>query len=323
VANPDAIAVFYRQGFDLRVPDRKAPVLLALTGGMWHGDTCLFDFAILELGLAGRIECQWTTPGPRFHLVQGDAKAQQTRAVLAQVAGLLRGFFRGVYAGIAERQLADTYRGGYHHDSGYADDREREREDELKSGIATLVVKALRPRKVLDAGCAAGDLVRHLRRLGVEAFGFDLSPDVAAIAHPDAAPYLRQGSLQAIPFGLEDGFDTVVCIDVFEHLPEDRVPAMVAELRRLGCRNLAVHIAHCEFEHLGHITLRPLSWWDARLLPAFERVMAPADELLRLPGPYDPQRVLRIYRRVQDPVLVPRREPALTVPVAARPRHRV
>ena len=43
--------------------------------------------------------------------------------------------------------------------------------------------------RVLDAGCGTGELVRYLAHLGLEAAGFDESPEVIAVAH-DAAPQL-------------------------------------------------------------------------------------------------------------------------------------
>ena len=41
--------------------------------------------------------------------------------------------------------------------------------------VADHIVKQIRPRKVLDAGCAKGFLVEALRDRGVEAYGIDLS----------------------------------------------------------------------------------------------------------------------------------------------------
>lgn len=288
----------YRLAYDVQDPETGTKHPLLLSGGMWHGDVVLYDFSLAHHGLSGRIECDWRSHGPRFLLEQGDPESPRTRAALEQIAGLLRPFFKGAFTGLDDEALAKLYPGEYHRRSGYTAEEPTRIEAEFKGAIADLVVRTLRPRKVLDAGCAAGLLVREFLRRGLDAHGFDHCPDLASIAVRDAAGRLRRGSVTSIPFGPEDGFDTLVCIDVFEHVPEDRVPHMVAEFERLGVTNLAVHISHTELEHFGHITLRPLSWWDDQLAPVFRRARTTGGELLALPWPYDPRRVLRIYQRV-------------------------
>jgi 2-polyprenyl-3-methyl-5-hydroxy-6-metoxy-1,4-benzoquinol methylase len=313
----DGSGMAYRLAYAFADPATGREGNLILSGGMWHGDVMLYDFTLTHFGLAGRIECSWREAGPRFQLTQGTADSPRAQEALHRVSLVLRPFFRGAFCGITDEQLAQLYPGDYHRSSGYTNGEPGTIEAEFKGAIATMVVETLQPRKVLDAGCAAGLLVREFVRRGVDASGFDHCPDLAAIAVPEVAARLRRGSVTAIPFGPEDGFDTLVCIDVFEHIPEDRVPAMVREFERLGVRDLAIHISHTELEHFGHITLRPLSWWDAQLLPSFRRVQDTGGDALALPCPFDPQRVLRIYQRVGRPFVIPRPS-ARRISVAAR-----
>lgn len=308
----------YRLAFDLPDPETGTKHPLILSGGLWHGDVFLYDFSLAWLGLGGRIECDWREHGPRFRLDQGDAGSPRAQAALAAIANLMRPFFSGGYAGITDEQLAALYPGDYHVKSGYADPVPNALEAEFKAAIADHVVATLRPRKVLDAGCAAGLLVREFHRRGVVAHGFDHCPDLERIAIPEVAAHLRRGGMTAIPYGPEDRFDTLVCIDVFEHVPEDRVPLMVREIDRLGVRFLALHIVHTELEHFGHITLRPLSWWDRQLGPTFRRAQTTGGPLLALPCPLDPRRVLRIYQRVEAPVEIAPTAPRLSGAAAAR-----
>lgn len=307
----------YRLAYELPDPETGEPHLLLLSGGMWHGDVFLYDFSLAHYGLSGRIECDWRESGPRVHLEQGDPTSPGARQALERVATVLRPFFTGSFVGLDDAALAKLYPGDYHDRIGYTAEEPTAMEAEFKGAIADLVVRTLQPRKVLDAGCAGGLLVREFLRRGVDAHGFDHCPDLERIAVRDAAPRLRRGSITRIPYGPADGFDTLVCIDVFEHVPEDRVPQMVREFDRLGVQSLAVHISHTELEHFGHITLRPLSWWDAQLAPVFRRAQTTGAELLALPHPYDPRRVLRIYQRVAPPVELPRRS-RLSPPAAAR-----
>ena len=298
----------YRVSFDVTDPQTGLKHPAILSGGLWNGDVLLYDFSLMHQGLAGRMECDWRSNGPIYHLEEGEVTTAEQTRVLQELSQLLRPYFEGSYRGITDEQLAQLYPGDYHEGSGYCD-TESEVEREFKGAIADMVVNTLQPKKVLDAGCAGGLLVREMRRRGVDAHGFDHCPDLARIAVPEVAPWLRQGSVTKIPYGPEDGFDTLLCIDVFEHVPEDRVPEMVAEFDRLGVRNLAVHISHTELEHFGHITLRPLSWWDAQLGPNFRRATS-TGALLALPRPFDPKRVLRIYQRVKKPAVVPVGAPA-------------
>ena len=304
----------YRLGFDLHDPLTKGTHTVVLSGGLWHGETMLYDFMLPKLGISGRVECEVRATGPRYTLEQGEVRTPEQRRAVELLTNLLRPFFDGAYRGITDEQLAGLYAGDYHRNAGYCDvDNEVERE--LKGAIADMVVRTLRPTKVLDAGCAGGLLLRAFRQRGVDAHGFDHCPDLLDIAVPEAKPFVRRGGVTSIPYGPEDRFDTLVCIDVFEHVPEDRVPQMVAEFERLGVRNLAVHISHTELEHHGHITLRPLSWWDRQLGARFRRAQTTGGELLAIPRPLDPRRVLRIYRRVEAPVEI---RPLRTLPAAAQ-----
>lgn len=301
-----ATAMSYRLAYDLPDPESGGTMPLILSGGLWNGDVFLYDFSLAPLGLGGRIECDWRQPGPRFQLEQGDGSTPRAQLALQAIARVLRPFFAGSFVGITDEQLAQFYPGDYHVKSGYTDSQPNRIEAEFKAAIADMVVRTLRPKKVLDAGCAAGLLVREFHRRGVEAHGFDHCPDLARIAIPEVAGNLRRGGVTAIPYGPADGFDTLVCIDVFEHVPEDRVPQMVREIDRLGVKFLALHIVHTELEHFGHITLRPLSWWDAQLGPTFRRAQSTGGPLLALPHPFDPRRILRIYQRVEAPVVIGR-----------------
>lgn len=314
----------YRLALDITDPvtGEKHPAILA--GGIWHGDVLLYDFSLMHQGIAGRMECDWRSNGPVYHLEEGEVTSDEQRRVLDELSQAMKPCFQGAFRGITDEQLAQLYPGTYHEGSGYCDE-ESMIEKEFKGAIAEMVVRTLQPKKVLDAGCAAGLLVREMRNRGVETYGFDHCPDLGRIAVPEVAPYLRQGSVTKMPYGPEDGFDTLLCIDVFEHIPEDRVPEMVAEFDRLGVKNLAVHISHTELEHFGHITLRPLSWWDQQLGPKFRRVTSNGGPLLALPLPYDPKRVLRVYQRVEAPVELPGVTQAAArsgaaVPLASAPR---
>ena len=103
----------------------------------------------------------------------------------------------------------------------------------------------------------------------MDAGGFDVIPNIREIAFPEIRDYVRCGSLTEIPFSSDDAFDTLVAIDVLEHIPERDLPLMVKEWCRIGVRQLVLLINLNQFWFPGHITLRPLSWWSNCFQPHF------------------------------------------------------
>ena len=85
--------------------------------------------------------------------------------------------------------------------------------------IADRLVADLRPKTVLDAGCAMGYLVAALRDRGVQAYGIDISEYAISMVREDIRPYCYVGSLtESLPSGLPEHFDLVTNIEVLEHL---------------------------------------------------------------------------------------------------------
>jgi SAM-dependent methyltransferase len=98
---------------------------------------------------------------------------------------------------------------------------------------AYLLWRNFRAHRALDVGCAKGYLVEALRERGIEAHGCDVSSYAVEHAAPGALGYVRLGDLSnGLPY--DDGeFDLVSALEILEHLPADRVPEAVAELRRV------------------------------------------------------------------------------------------
>ncbi len=152
-----------------------------------------------------------------------------------------------------------TYDESYHEDNNYTHGDPKE--IEIKRVQAALIKEMAQPGKCVIAGCSNGELVRQCRDQGIDAHGFDVIPNLADIAFPEVRDYLRVGSLTHIPFDESDGFDTLIAIDVLEHIPERDIPAMVEEWTRMGFQKLVLLINLNQFWYPGHITLRPISWW--------------------------------------------------------------
>lgn len=267
--------------------------ILRIAGGVWTGDVCGFEFTDTVYGLAGTATCDWREPRARLWVDEGGPTTPGAQALLDKITTLLLPFHRSAFRGVTTEQLQQLYSGDYHRTMNHA--VESAIEANFKRHVVDQVLTLCQPKKLLDAGCSGGEVVRQLRARGVDAHGFDLCPDLEHIAYEDIAPYVHKGSVDAIPFGPEDGFDTLLALDVFEHIPEHRVGLMVSEFARLGVQRVIAHIALCEFQYPGHVTLRPLSWWDRQLAPSFHRVVPKTQPQVAAAFAADPSRYLRVY----------------------------
>jgi SAM-dependent methyltransferase len=97
----------------------------------------------------------------------------------------------------------------------------------LERTIARLELPS--PARILDAGCGSGRNMIDLARHG-EVTGIELSDASVAAARARKVGEVVQGSVLEMPFA-DDSFDLAVCLDVIEHLEDDR--GALRELRRV------------------------------------------------------------------------------------------
>ncbi|WP_030761621.1 class I SAM-dependent methyltransferase [Streptomyces sp. NRRL F-2664] len=126
---------------------------------------------------------------------------------------------------------------------------------------------------VAELGCGPGYVTAHLRGLGLDAFGVDLSPamvDFARAAHP----HLRfdVGSMDAL--GLADGeLGGIVSWYSVIHAPPRELPSYLAEFRRVLAPGSPLLLAFFESEG------GPVAAFDHKVTTAYRW---PIDELARL-----------------------------------------
>jgi SAM-dependent methyltransferase len=87
------------------------------------------------------------------------------------------------------------------------------------------------PLRLLDIGCGAGGMLKHLRVFG-DVIGVEPSPDAVAYAAAKGVADVRMGTLpDGLPFSPLERFDAITLLDVLEHVEED--VASLAALQRL------------------------------------------------------------------------------------------
>jgi len=94
-------------------------------------------------------------------------------------------------------------------------------------GMADHIVRSLKPRRVLDAGCAKGFLVEALWERGVEAYGIDFSEYAIREVRMDMQAYCRQAPLTD---PIDGRFDLVACIEVLEHIADEDARVVIRNL---------------------------------------------------------------------------------------------
>ncbi|MGW4800137.1 class I SAM-dependent DNA methyltransferase [Nonomuraea sp. NPDC004297] len=149
------------------------------------------------------------------------------------------------------------------------------------------LVRAAGPRPVADAGCGPGYLTAHLRDLGLDVFGVDLTPafiDIAREDHPDLR--FEVGSMGA--FDVADGeLGGLISWYSAIHIPPPELPPYLAEFRRV----LATggHLLLGFFESEGD----PVLPFDHKVTPAYRW---PIDDLAGLAGKEGFAEVARMSR---------------------------
>jgi 2-polyprenyl-3-methyl-5-hydroxy-6-metoxy-1,4-benzoquinol methylase len=123
--------------------------------------------------------------------------------------------------------------------------------------ISDHIVRSLRPRTVLDAGCAKGFLVEALWERGVEAHGIDFSLYAISEVRKDMQPYCRCASLTE---PIEGRFDLVTCFEVLEHIPDGAVQEAIRNLAAVT-DTILFSSTPIELTEPTHINVRPTIGW--------------------------------------------------------------
>lgn len=123
----------------------------------------------------------------------------------------------------------------------------------------------LKPDSVLELGCAKGYVLKRLEDSGVRVQGFDISEHCRLTR---AIENVATWDITKTPWPIEDAsFDLCFSISVLEHIPEDKLPAVFAEMVRT-CKRGLHGIDYLEGDDgfdQTHVSLHDERWWRLRL----------------------------------------------------------
>jgi hypothetical protein len=140
------------------------------------------------------------------------------------------------------------------------------------------LVEALRKhgvRTILDAGCGSGKLMWRLMNEYPGEFdvhGFDISDNCLDPCFGSMKDRVLTVGCLWNPADFTKVYDAVICCDVMEHIPTERVPAVLANLRQ-SARRFAFFSISVIPDAFGpmligealHLTVQKPNWWFAKL----------------------------------------------------------
>jgi SAM-dependent methyltransferase len=130
----------------------------------------------------------------------------------------------------------------------------------LFRAMAEYIQRSIKPKTVLDVGCAKGFLVEALRDREIEAYGIDISEYAIGEVRPDIRPYCRVASISS---PLSHRYDLITCIEVLEHLPEVDAIRAIANMCQ-AADDILFSSTPDDFDEPTHVNVRPRSYWVER-----------------------------------------------------------
>lgn len=124
----------------------------------------------------------------------------------------------------------------------------------------------------IELGCGQGAGVCGMRQKGFNVWGVDHAFIPKPWKSMDIDRYCCTAEMADLPFK-DDTFDVVLTPDVLEHIPENDIPRVLNEMKRIGSDQYYALISLSLDKGFNdiiftHITLKNEKWWSNHLLKA-------------------------------------------------------
>ena len=132
--------------------------------------------------------------------------------------------------------------------------------------------------KILDAGCGRGTILQYLTDAKIDIFGVEWSPVCCEKYLAD----LSHECADLVEFCIrnKETFNGIICTDVLEHFPEERLGVALEAISHTAPKAL-FGIARNRDNHGGHqlhLTMKTTEWWISLIKKYYARVT-------HIPGP--------------------------------------
>ncbi len=126
-------------------------------------------------------------------------------------------------------------------------------------------IMELEPKSVLEVGCARGYILKRLEAAGIPAKGLEISKHCCLTRVTDA---VIEWDVCTFPWPFKDKeFDVCYSIAVMEHIPDEFIPKVLAEIDRVS--NRGIHGVDYGENDDGfdqtHCSLHSEEWWNEKM----------------------------------------------------------
>lgn len=122
--------------------------------------------------------------------------------------------------------------------------------------LAAFIKDIIQPSSVLDIGCGPGHFVYAMRYININAQGLDIDDRIKNL------PYLSCENLLTTKLFAE----TAICLEVFEHIPNEYGDALVDKVSSMFTKNLIFTAAQPGQGGVGHINCQVPEYWSSKFL---------------------------------------------------------
>ena len=158
--------------------------------------------------------------------------------------------------------------------------------------------------KILDLGCGIGGYAYRLQELGFDVTAVDRNTSYVTRARAIGVK-AEEAIGETLPFD-DESFDTVFLVEVLEHIPDEAIPSLLSEARRVARKNVLFTVPDCtQFDELielsfmhGHfMAIDHVQFFTVENLPALLKQFFPHVSV-RQGDPLFPHRLLpKVVRR--------------------------